>query len=159
LWACRYLRVLLPCSWPVVAALVARVLTPCWQGDLRRAELQELDYHPRRWLAAQVCPMPPLLYSFCAIASRRVVAHGSCPNTQAEGSQVPGHDIVSDQSDPLLGTHLWSRGNTAYGGSDGDFVDDGTIGVKVGFLSHMRAAPPPPVLFLCRAVLCIVHCL
>jgi len=58
---------------------------------------------------------------------------------QAEGSQVPGHDLVSDDADPLAHARLWSRGNSAYGGGDGDFVDDAGLGIKVGSMKATGA--------------------
>ena len=61
------------------------------------------------------------------------------PRVQAEGSQVPGHTRVSDDQDPLASTRLWSRGNSAYGGGEGDFVADAGLGIKVGSMKATGA--------------------
>jgi hypothetical protein len=45
-----------------------------------------------------------------------------------------GHTLLSDKLDPLEHERLWTRGNSHYGGSDGDFVDDAGIGIKVDSL-------------------------
>lgn len=94
----RFLALALP-----ALALVAALVLVSLQGG--RVELKELEYHPRRWLAAQ-----------------------------GEGSQVVGHTLLSDKLDPLEHERLWTRGNSHYGGSDGDFVDDAGIGIKVDSL-------------------------
>ena len=58
---------------------------------------------------------------------------------QAEGSQVSGHTLLSDKDDPLEHERLWSRGNAQYGGSDGDFVDDANMGIKVDSMKAVGA--------------------
>jgi len=138
-------------------------------------ELRELEYHPRQWLAAQVCNSTMAgscsrlqLVAPCRLTDptaqcatvRRVESTCSARVTerwndagrhpvgtpsdsrrlpQAEGSQVPGHDLISDKDDPLTRARLWSRGNSAYGGGDGDFVEDNSIGVQV---DSMKAVGP-----------------
>jgi hypothetical protein len=52
---------------------------------------------------------------------------------------VPGHTRVSDDQDPLASTRLWSRGNSAYGGGEGNFVADAGLGIKVGSMKATGA--------------------
>ena len=86
-------------------ALLASLVLLSWQVKTAVIELEGSEYHPRRWLAAQ-----------------------------SEGSQEPGHGRSSDASDPLHQARLWTRGNSVYGGADGDYIDDAGIGIKVASL-------------------------
>ena len=122
----------------VVLAVLAALAT---QGSPGAGRDALLDYHPRRWLAAQA----EAGVSAAPHAGRdaRLEFHpGRWLAAQAEAGVSAAVLAASGAVDDARGEplRLWSRGNSRYAGEDGDYVDDAGIGVRVSSLRPAGAA-------------------